>query len=129
MSRDPEITKFLEGVVGVVEATNCEKHMLWAENRRHEKPRKWIENLSGYGATVGSLADMPVCISLLTAEVDGQKLLFTHPTSMVVDHRLIDQWLKDELPETAMRPDGYVNSTDATNFHVMFSRFPADGGA
>lgn len=116
-----EIAKFLEGVVGVVEATNCEKHFLWKENRDRVHPRKWEENLSGLGQTVGRLAGMPVCISLLTATVDGRKLLFVHPTSQVVDHRMIDLWLKETLPETAIRPDGYVNSTDATNFHVMFS--------
>lgn len=117
---DEEMINFLDGVVGVVEADSFARHVLWKENRDREKPRLWDQNLSGFGQTVGFVKKMPVCISLLTATVDGRKVLFVHPTSVVVDHRMIDKWLKKSLPETAFRSDEYINRTDATNFHAIF---------
>lgn len=118
---DPgEMTKFLSGVVGVVEANSYEKHMLWNENRQRESPRVWEENLSGFIETIGHINKVPVCISLNTAEVAYQKILFVDPTSQVVDHRMVDKWLKDNLPKSAFRSNGYVNKTNAMNFHTLF---------
>lgn len=118
---DAEMTKFLEGVVGVVEADNYGKHMLWVENSRRDTPLTWVQNCHGYLLTIGMLDDMPVCISLFTAVIDGHKLLYLEATSTVVDHRMIDDWLKKNLPESAFQPGGeFVNSTDAMNFHNIF---------
>jgi hypothetical protein len=117
---DGEMAKFLSGVVGVVEADSYAQHMLWAENRRREKPLKWTGNSRGLMETIGNLGGMPVCVSLFTAEIDGHKLLFIDATSQVVDHRMIDGWLKKTMPPSAFRKDGYINRTDATNFHNVF---------
>jgi hypothetical protein len=81
----------------------------------------WVENFLGYSETLGRLADMPVCVSLRTAVVRGHKLLFIDPTSQVVDHRLIDEWLEEWLPPTARR-GSVVNKVDAANFHNVFPR-------
>lgn len=120
--RDREITDFLAGVVGVVEANSYEHHMLWSENEQREKPLPWKQNNCGLGETVGHIGKMPVFVSLFTAEVDGHKLLFIFPTSQVIDHRMIEKWLKRTLPRTAFCEGGYVNKTDAMNFHNVFRR-------
>ncbi len=114
-----EMKQFLEGVVGIVEANSFEKMCLWKENQDQMK-YEWKENNLGYLPTIGELAGMPVVLSLFTADVNGHKLLFYHPTSQVVDWRQIEAWLQLNLPKTAFRENGYPNKTDAMNFSNIF---------
>src|SRR4029077_8557157 len=100
MKPDSEMAKFLEGTVGVCEATDNEQHSLW--ERWHERV-EWEQNCSGLMETVGTLVEMPVCISLRTAKINGQKIIFWRATSQVVDHRMIDKWLNAALPKSAFR--------------------------
>lgn len=109
---DSEMFRFLDGIIGTVEATRNEQSHLYSLYSK-ELGATWVENNSGFLETVGYLDDMPVCISLHTAVVKGQKILFWHSTSTVVDHRLINEWLKLNTPD---------NRTDATNFHNVFHR-------
>ncbi|QNG62650.1 hypothetical protein B1VFA_049 [Rhizobium phage B1VFA] len=113
MTASDEVKTYLEGVVGVVEANSFETMCLWERWKANGK--SWVSTGHGYGPTVGRLADMPVCISILTATVEGQKILFIDPMSQVVDHRMIEAWLKENVP-SALRKDGYLNKTDAMNF-------------
>ena len=108
-----EIVKFLEGVVAVVEATNCEADYLWRDYHC-KQDYKWVSNLSGFGCIVGQIGDMPIFVSLLTNEVGGEKILFIHATSQVVDHRVIDAWLDMHLPEAPR--------TDARNFGNILTK-------
>lgn len=121
---DKEMSEFLEGVVGVVEANSYERHMLWDENRRRDQPDTWETISPGLLETVGHLGEMPVCISLLKVRVGGQLLLMMHPTSRVVDHEMVREWMRKTLPRSAFWPDGHVNCVDAMNFHNVF-RAPA----
>lgn len=117
---DAEMTEFLNGVVGVVEANSYERLCLWKEYTEELKKR-WKDNRSGFSEVIGYLADMPVCISLFTSEVDGHKILFIDATSQVIDHRMIDKWLIETMPKSAFKDDGrFVNKTDAMNFHNIF---------
>ena len=122
MTPDRELAAFLRGVVGVVDASSYEHHMLWVENQRTDQPRTWEEISLGFGVIVGHLGDRPVCLSLRKAVVDGHLLLFVDPTSQVVDHRLIDGWLSTNLPTSAHRATGSLNRTNAMNFHNVFPR-------
>lgn len=127
LSADDELVKFMEGVVGVVEANSFEQHCLWKENHfleddaRHK--REWKDNTSGMGETIGYVDGRPVAISLRTAIIDGHKIMFYYATSNVIDHKMICEWLLLNLPDTAKvsGPAGY-NTTDATNFHNIFPR-------
>lgn len=119
---DREMTEFLAGVVGVVDANSYEKLCLWQEYHEGHK-KEWKQRSDGLLEIVGHLDDMPVCLNLTTAEVDGHKLLFIDPTSQVIDYRMIDKWLIDNLPRTARKLDrDYINRTDAMNFHNVFPR-------
>lgn len=112
---DADARAFLSGVVGVAEATREERFHLW--EWFHEKLGwSWKSESSGIGRTVGHVGDMPVFIALSIAEVSGCKILFVEATSQVVDHRMVEAWLKRALPEAAFRPDGYINQEDAANF-------------
>ena len=115
-----QISDFLNGVVGVVEATSYERRMLWVENQRREQPKTWEEQSLGLLPTIGYLDDRPICLSLFVAKVGGHKLLFMHVTSQVSDYRMVDEWLRAEMPRSAFRESGFVNKVDAMNFHNVF---------
>lgn len=124
---DDEMTKFLDGVVGCVEADSFAQMKLWDENDKREGDRKreWSSNLSGLMTCVGILADNQVWLSLSTAVIGGHKILFYHATSSVVDHGMVKSWLKARLPNTAFDGDR-LNNTNAMNFHNVF---PHEAGA
>jgi hypothetical protein len=124
------IKKYLEGIVGAVEASSFERLCLWKDYTA--KGISWDESGGGWGVTVGAIKTedltAPVCISITTTIIDGQKILFFEPTSRVVDHQLIELWLEDNAPSTAFLSSGsmfapnYVNVVDAMNFHNVFRR-------
>jgi hypothetical protein len=127
---DPELVKLMTGVVGTVEADSHAQHSLWADyaidGEKYGAPGRtrysWEQGRSGLGRQVGSIDGHPVMISLLTNTVNGHKLLFYYGMSRVVDHEMIRDWLKANLPETALRGDGYIENTDATNFcNIIFA--------
>ena len=124
---DDEMIKFLDGVTGVVECDSYGHHMLWVENHYkaieldHRK-LDWKGDQMGMMEKVGEIDGMPVCISLFKATIEGQSILFVDPCSMVVDHRLINAWYENTLPKTAFRENGYVNKTNAMNFHNTLRR-------
>ncbi|MBQ2263221.1 MAG: hypothetical protein II336_17905 [Loktanella sp.] len=112
-----EVKAFLADVVGVVEANSFETMCLW---QNYRGGRNWVSHSSGFGATVGTFGGKPVFISLTTATVDGQKVLFIDPTSEVVSWQIIDAWLDANIPSVAKRADGRVNKVDAMNFPNVF---------
>lgn len=116
---DRELTAFLSGVVGVVEANSFEQGCLW-ERYTGEHKAKWIARNDGLLEGIGTLDGMPICLSLRTADVNGNKLLFIDATSQVVDHRQIGEWLSNNLPPSCRWPDGRINKVDAMNFHNVF---------
>ncbi len=126
LANQEAIDKLLSDVVGVVDVDSFGKFSLWERNNQSEKPLKWKENLSGLLVTVGYINDSPVCISLSTAEIDGNKYLFIDPTSMFVDYGMIDGWLKDNLPKSAFKQGDRMNKENGDNFHnVLRSRAAA----
>lgn len=107
---------FLEGVVGVVEATSDEKFFLWKEWHHDTDRLTWNAGGGGPMVTLGHLAEMPVCMSMLVDEVGGHRILFVECTSQVVDWRMVDEFLKKHLPQSAFTDAGYVNKVNAGNF-------------
>lgn len=117
-SKDAEMEKFLDGVVGVVEASRAEHQFLWSE--WHKKG--WREVSTGLLPTIGELAGLPVTLHLSKAVVQDQLILFYESPSMISDNRIIDAWLEEHLPKSARRSDGYLNKTDAMNFSNVLRR-------
>lgn len=110
---DYEMIKFLDGVVGIIEANSNEYSNIWQLNKEHRK-ETWVDNSSGLFEYVGYLDDRPICISLRTTIIGGRKILFWHPTSQVVDHAMIDEWFSLNLPN--------IPKTDATNWTNVLPR-------
>ena len=122
-----DLVNLLDGVVGAVEATRYEHHMLWQEYAnealmlREGGPDNrlrysWKQGLSGLISTIGHFDNRPVCLSLLVDTVACHRILFWHATSQVVDHVLIDDWMDAVLP--------YRINGDPMNFCNLLGALP-----
>lgn len=113
--------EYFAGVVGIVEATSYEQYALWKEYHDKEGYNWSSRREGGPLVTVGKIEDRPICIALERATICGHLIVFLDATSELVDWRMIDRWLTDNLPQSAF--DGkYVNKVDAMNFNNVFPR-------
>lgn len=120
MMMDYQTTDFLKDAIGFVEANDFEIHSLWLHNEElKEYPDPWIENHSGRFVEIGQFGGKPICLSLISAIVRNQKVIFYHPTSLVVHWDMIYSWLVKVAPASA-RKGGILNKTDAGNFVNIF---------
>lgn len=110
---DDTVQRYLEGAVSVVDANSFETLALW-QRWHKEMGKQWDETRSGYLVTVGMYNKRPVCICIDSAIVDGHKIIFIDACSQLVDHKLVDKWVKLNLPN--------VTRTNAMNFHNAFPR-------
>lgn len=91
-----------------VEATDYERTALWS--MFHERVR-WECDSRGRLVTIGELAGRPVAVCLTWATIEGRRVVFYETTSRVVDHDLVERWVREHaLTARAER-------TDASNFH------------
>lgn len=126
---DHEAKRFFADVVGIVIATDEERHMIWGENDRRKKPdaelhnlhKTWVSSNTGYMFQVGYLAHLPICVQCTTDIIDGHKILWVYPCSRVVDHDMVRDWCKQvakkhtKLPADTIFPNG-------TNWHNALPR-------
>ena len=116
--------EFLTGVVGVCEATSFEKFSLWKEWHYNSDKLSWKSGGGGPLVKIGELAGSEVWMSMLVDEVAGNKILFVECTGTVADYRMVDEFLKKHLPQSAFKDDGYINKTDAMNFWNVLPKKP-----
>jgi hypothetical protein len=114
-----QVIKFFEGAIGCVEANSFERMCIYRNNDKASD--SWKDSGEGYGAPVGDVLGKPVYISLNSAVVNGHKVIFYYPTSVMVDHNLILDWMRGNMPETAFKNDR-LNTVDAMNFHNVLPR-------
>jgi hypothetical protein len=55
----------------------------------------------------------PICIEVSDTVIDGKKIVFWDAFSNIVDHELIDNWIKKNIPAN-------VKKTNTMNFHNAF---------
>lgn len=88
------------GVVGIIESTNYETLSIYRECI--DKGYVWYDGSGCYLEQIKHPDHGYVtCFSPWVKAINGHKILFIEPTSMIVDWYLIDQWIKDKLPESA----------------------------
>ena len=105
----------------VVEATRAEQHFLWV---KHNEGNVWKEDTAGLGIHVGDFNGFPVNISVLWSTINGMHTLFYHAMSRVVDHVMIEDWLKENCnPQYGGRRE----HCDAMNFHQMLNASVRNG--
>lgn len=123
-----EDRELFEGVIGVVEANSFEAMVLWKEYKVYRPGKVWDDARSGPLITIGRLNDRPICISIFVHTIDGHRVAFMEPTSLLVDHKMIEEWLLAALPDSALHLSGtgsgerYINKVDAMNFYNVFPR-------
>lgn len=113
---DSPIYRAMQGTVFAVEANTFEQSALYSS---YKDKVHWMGDSSGYLPTIGTIDERPVCISLFWVEIDGRRVLFYHPTSQAVDHKLIEEWLDANMPLNEFQ--GRKTRTDANNFHNCVS--------
>ena len=62
-----------------------------------ERRVDWKQVSSGFGLTLGKLDDRPIYVCFSFAYINGHKICFYEATSQVIDHKLIEKWLKTQL--------------------------------
>lgn len=99
----------------------------------------WIQQGIGFWTTIGTINDRPICVGVTFAEVGtirlthedlcrsqeyiqrklkGEKLIkiaFVDGQSQLVDHKMIDEWIDTEMPQTK------GHHSNAMNFFNAFS--------
>lgn len=103
----------LRDVVAAVDANRFEQFMLWQE---HHRECEWVHDSAGYMIQLGTLADMPVCLSISFAVVDKRRIVFHYMCSMVTDGRMEEAWLDANFGEQESGDRRKVHCTDAMNF-------------
>ena len=126
---DDQAKRHFENVVGIVIATDEERHMIWAENdrrkapaaRMHDSHKTWVSENSGYMFQVGCLAHLPICVQTRTDVIDGHKILWVYPCSRVVDHDVVRDWCKLVAKKHTKMPADTI-FPNATNWHNALPR-------
>lgn len=107
----PNVLEFIKPCVGMIEATNSEKNLLW---EKYHESVEWKSGSAGYIVNIATLLDRPISLSLWVDTINGKPILFYHGVSSLVDHDLIMEWLEKNMPEEV-----FINRTDASNFHII----------
>lgn len=97
-----EIDKFLEGVEGCIEdSSSIATSYIYKVVTENYGRAAYEQEGMGHMHTVGHVGDMPVCVSLFCNRIRGHRILFVEPTSRVVDHKMVRDWIESVLPQTA----------------------------
>lgn len=122
----PELiaTGAFDNLHGLVEATDFERHALW--ERYWSRRMDWDSDGIGYGHQIGELYTSlepdtsevalpkarPIFLTFMFATIKGKRICFWNASSQLVDHQMVEEWLKTNLR--------YEVKTDANNFsHVL----------
>lgn len=104
-----QFTKGDNAITGIVETSGCDTLFMY------KLYLKEYDDMSGTRGgpvvTVGTIGDRPICIALNVVVICGKRLMFYDPTSQLVDHAMIEEYLDKTWPG--------VSRTDAMNVHNL----------
>ena len=120
---NPKHAELFKDVMFLVEADSYASHNLWVyyfyEPRKGVIPAKIWEQVSlGHMITIGTMYKRPICISIFYSIIDGKRVMFYEGCSQLVDHLMIENWLK-HFTLNSIRWDNGTRwgHCDADNFH------------
>jgi len=119
----PEDEELFKDVVFLVEATHHEQFCFWQDY--HHKPKydncsiqNWEQISMGRMITIGELDNRPICICIYWAKLEGYKVMFYEAVSQVVDHAMVEKWIKHFSLDKITWDNGHRWAhCDSNNFH------------
>lgn len=127
-----EDKEFFENVVFLVEATSYEYHSLWADysteyltlpyapkedERLRNRRVDWKQESAGWTISLGVIDKRPICVSINYAILNGKRVMFYYGCSQLVDHQIIENWLKHFTSNIKWDNGVRWAHCDAFNFH------------
>ncbi len=102
----------------VVEASYYEARYLWRE--WHERIPMRQQDDVGFAEVIGSVNNMPVCVSVTRYNIWGKWVVFVEPVSAMVDHNMVREWIKKEILVHAPKWDNGTREPwcDVSSFHL-----------
>lgn len=106
----------------IIEADDFARQALWerysgeALEPTTRNTIKWDQDGMGWMDTIGHVNKMPVCVTFVWAKLNGHLVVFYHACSRMVDHEMVDDYMKKYCNPTW---DGGTRRAhcDASNFH------------
>lgn len=118
-----EDENLFKDVVFLVECTYQEMHSFWEKHHYRIHPdipyvKEWESEGIGHTITIGEVDKRPINISIFYAKLNKKRVLFYEGISQLVDHKMIEEWIKHFTLQT-IRWDNDVRwaHCDSTNFH------------
>ena len=90
------IDTLIEKAQFAVEANSYEKINLWLE---YKDKLDWKQITEGKLITLGKVDDLPICMSIFVDILNGVPVMFYEMTSLMVDYRLVDDYLENKFGE------------------------------
>ncbi len=119
MKFNEQHAEFFTDVVFLIEATSHEYMSLWQDfSSEADRPRwpkrvlSWKQESVGSMPQVGWIGNRPIFVSIKYARLNGHRVMFYHGCSELVDHKMIEQWLRHFTEKTI----GWKHC-DSGNFH------------
>jgi hypothetical protein len=121
-SEDSELFK---DVVFLVECTDNEQFYYW-KYFHNEPPRgypklSWEEETLGKLIQIGELDKRPVNISIRWAKLNGKRVMFYDAVSQVVDHKMVEEWMKHFGSHIKWDNNSRWAHCDSSNFHLSIN--------
>lgn len=116
--------ELFKDVVFLVEASYNEKFMLWKMHHWHriiDMPRvkEWKDEGMGRIITLGLVDKRPTCVDIYYASLNGKRIMFYNGSSELVDHKMIEDWLKHfTLDSIRWDNNSRWAHCDASGFHL-----------
>jgi hypothetical protein len=107
----------MQNVFYSVEADAFARQALW---ERHQESVKWDDDPMGRTVDLGKFGGMPVKLELFCATINGKLVLFYDCVSLVAHWGMVDDWLKDNIPNLSGR------RCNALNFHNCLMQISED---
>lgn len=105
-----QFTKGDNAIVGIVEAGGtCDSLYLYTLYKEEYNDR--AGTMGGPLVTVGTLDNRPICIALNVVVIRGKRVMLYNPTSQLVDHKMIEEYLDKTWPG--------IQRSDALNVHNL----------
>jgi hypothetical protein len=102
-----------------VEATDYERLCVW---REWHAPVQWEDEHEGRLCTIGELDGRPIAVCVSWSRVEGRRVAFYHASSQLVDHVVVERWVRSKL----LKPGG--THSDAMNFHIVMQAIQGANG-